>query len=292
MTAVLGGSSAPGLAKEIANEIKARYIAVETGHFPDGELHINITEPRLPKRIIYVQTMSPAPNDKLIEALLTFDLLKDLGRREIVAVLPYLGYTRQDHRKTPGEAVNVKTVMNLLADAGVNELVSVDIHLHRLNLNELKQLADIEINEVSAIKMLAEASALENPIVIAPDIEASRWAEMAAEALRTDYGAMEKKRKSPSEVEISFGDLDVDGRNIILADDIVSTGGTMVEAAQILKKKGSSDIQAIFTHAVFSSTVCPGNLFNAGITELISTNTIRNEFAKVSVAGLVAEALD
>ncbi len=291
MTAVLAGSSVPGLAQEIAHKIKAEYIAVETRHFPDGELHINITQSHLPKKVIYVQTMSPSPNDKLIEALLTFDLLKDLGCREIVAVLPYLGYTRQDHRKAPGEAVNVKTVMNLLADAGVNEIVSADIHLHRLDLSELKQLADIEIKEVSAIKMLAENSTLKNPLVIAPDVEALRWAEAAAKALKTDYAAMEKKRITPSEVQISFGGLNVEGRNVILADDIVSTGGTMVEAAQILKKRGSLDIGAIFTHAVFSSTVCPGNLFNAGIKELVSTNTIRNEFARVSVAGAVANAV-
>jgi ribose-phosphate pyrophosphokinase len=102
---------------------------------------------------------------------------------------------------------------------------------------------------------------------------------------------MEKNRVTPTEVEISFGDLEVEGRDVLIVDDIVSTGGTMVETANLLKKKGVKGICAAFTHAVFSSSDCVSNLFNSGIRDLISTNTIQNEFSVVNVAGLITSAL-
>jgi ribose-phosphate pyrophosphokinase len=174
---------------------------------------------------------------------------------------------------------------------GIGGIVSVDIHLHRLGLDELKELTKIRINEVSAMHHLARKCTLEDVVVIAPDSEAGRWAKTAAEALKTDFGVMKKHRITPTKVEVSFGEIDVSGRNILIVDDIVSTGGTMIETAKLLKTRGAGEISAAFTHPVFSSTECVANLFNAGITELISTNTVQNEFATINVAGLLASAL-
>src|SRR3990172_5088132 len=111
---VVAGSSVPGLARAVAKRLKTEFVGVATERFPDGELHVKIEKPSLPKKVYYVQTMAPFPNERLTEMLLTCDLLRDLGCKEIVAVIPYLGYTRQDHRKTPGEAVSVGTLFKIL----------------------------------------------------------------------------------------------------------------------------------------------------------------------------------
>ncbi|MFQ5800960.1 MAG: ribose-phosphate diphosphokinase [Candidatus Hydrothermarchaeales archaeon] len=291
MATVVAGSSVPGLAMDIARELSADFIGVATSRFPDGELHIQIEEPSVARRVYYVQTMAPLPNERLTELLLTCDLLSELGCREIVAVVPYLGYTRQDHRKAPGEAVSVGTLFRLLEGVGVKEIVSVDIHLHRLSVDALKEMTDIEIKEVSAMPLLAKKCSIEEPLVVAPDMEAMRWARSAAEALKMEYAAMEKSRITPTKVEVSFGKLNVSDRNIMIVDDIVSTGGTMIETAKLLKSKGAGKVYAAFTHAVFSSVDCIANMFNAGITSLISTNTIQNEFSTVNVTELIASAL-
>jgi ribose-phosphate pyrophosphokinase len=291
MAAVVAGSSVPGLAMDIARILDMEFVGVAMARFPDGELHVKIDNSRLPRKVYYVQTMAPHPNERLTELLLTSDLLKDLGCKEIVAIIPYLGYTRQDYRRIRGEAVSVGTLFKLFEGVGISEIVSVDIHLHRLGLDDLKEMTEIRINEVSAIPDLARNCSLQDVVVIAPDSEAKRWAKSAAEVLKTDYGVMEKLRITPTEVEVSFGKIDVSGRNILIVDDIVSTGGTMIETAQLLKTRGAGEISAAFTHAVLSSTECVANLFNAGITELISSNTVQNEFASVNVAGLLASAL-
>jgi ribose-phosphate pyrophosphokinase len=291
MTAVVAGSSVPGLAMDIARYMNARFLGVSMGRFPDGELHVQLNDTELPRKVYYVQTMSPLPNERLTELLITCDLLKDLGCKEISAIIPYLGYMRQDHRKVRGEAVSVETLLRLQEGAGIKEIVSVDIHLHRLSLDDIKAMTDIRIKEVSAMALLAENCSLERPVVIAPDIEAARWAKSAAKALGTEHGVMEKVRATPAKVDISFGDIKVRGRNVLIVDDIVSTGGTMIEAARLLKSMGSKDICAAFTHAVFSSTECVANMFNSGIKELISTNTVQNEFTAVNVGSLIAASL-
>jgi len=291
MKAVVAGSSVPGLALQLARSIGAEFIGVSAGRFPDGELHITIEKPGLPEKVCYVQTMAPLPNERLTELLLTCDLLRELGVREIVAIIPYLGYTRQDYRRAPGEAVSVATLFKLFESVGIRLVLSVDLHLHRLSIRDLEGYSGVKVREASAMRMLAERCPYEEPLVLAPDSEALRWAEAAAESLGAEYAAMSKKRVSPTEVELSFGGLDVEGRDVLLVDDIVSTGGTMIETARLLKKKGVRRICAAFTHAVFSSTECVANMFNAGIEELLSTNTVQNEFAVVDVSGLLRELL-
>lgn len=291
MATVVAGSSVPGLAMDLAKKLGAEFTCVSMARFPDGELHVNIQQHRLPGKVYYVQTMAPRPNERLTEILLTCDLLRDLGCREIVAVIPYLGYTRQDYRRMQGEAVSVGTLFKLLEGVGVVELVSVDIHLHRLGMEELKAMTKIKITEVSAMTELAKKCPSDDVVVVAPDSEAERWAASAASTLGTSYGVMEKHRVSPTKVEVSFGKVDVKGRKVLIVDDIVSTGGTLIETAQLLKSHGAKEIYVAFTHAVLCSTECVANLFNAGISELVSTNTVQNEFATVNVAGLLASAL-
>jgi len=287
---VIAGSSVPGLAKEISEKLCCQFADARVDKFPDGELHIQVTENVSGRRVIYVQSMSPCPDDKLVELLITVDLLNEVGASGVILVAPYLGYTRQDARMMPGEAVNVRTLFKLLDAVGIDELVSVDIHLHRLPSKELGKLTGATIKEVSAIPKLAQhvSNMLNNPLVIAPDAESERFAKVAAKALGCDYDVMQKRRLSPTKVQILPKKLHAEGRDVVIVDDIVSTGGTMVQVARALKMQGAQKVIAAFTHPVLSDEGVAQKMFDAGISEIISTNTIPSKYGVVSVADLVA----
>ncbi|MDI6889276.1 MAG: ribose-phosphate diphosphokinase [Methanocellales archaeon] len=291
---VVAGSSVPGLAREISEDFRCKFAAARVHKFPDGELHIQVTENVYGKRVIYIQSMSPCPDDKLVELLITVDLLNELGADNVTLVAPYLGYTRQDARMKPGEAVNARTLFKLLDAVRINELVSVDIHLHRLSSKELAKLTDITIKEVSAIPQLAQhvGNMLDNPLMIAPDSEAGRFAKVAAKVLGSDYDVMQKRRLSPTKVQILPKKLHVEGGDVVIVDDIVSTGDTMVETAKALKQQGARRIIAAFTHPVLSDESVAQKMFDAGISKIISTNTIPSKYGVVSVADLIVAQLE
>lgn len=286
---VIAGSSVPKLAREISKLLNCDFDVAKLIRFPDGELQVQVDS--VDKNVIYVQTMAPRPNEMLMEMLLTIDLLRDLGAKHITAAVPYLGYTRSDYRSTTGNSINIHTLFTLLESVGVKKLVSVDIHTHRLSLRDMAKLTSIKLKEATAFPMLAKSAKLEKPLVFAPDVEARKWARAAANAIDADYDVIEKKRISPTEVEIKPKDVDVKNKDVLIVDDIVSTGNTVIKLAKSLKKQGAKRIYAAFTHAVLSTSDVVLNMYHAGINELISTNTIPNEFAVVDVSSLIAEKL-
>lgn len=286
---VIAGSSVPKLAREISKILNCDFDVAKLIRFPDGELQVQVDS--VDKNVIYVQTMAPRPNDMLMEMLLTIDLLRDLGAKHITAAVPYLGYTRSDYRLTTGNSINIHTLFTLLESVGVKRLISVDIHTHRLSLKDMAKLTSIKLKEATAFPMLAKSAKLEKPLVLAPDVEARKWARAAANAIDADYDVIEKKRISPTEVEIKLKDVDVKNKDVLIVDDIVSTGNTVIKLAKSLKKQGAKKIHAAFTHAVLSTSDVVLNIYHAGINELISTNTIPNEFAVVDVSNLIAEKL-
>jgi len=291
MPVVVAGSSHPGMALSIAQAlgVKAHFPVVEK--FPDGETHV--VAPAVKGTAIYVQTMHPYPNEMLTEMEFTVDLLKELGADRIIAVIPYLAYTRQDTRHEDGEAVAIKTMLRLLEGAGVNDILSVDIHLHRLGLNDLSGMASIKLHEVSAVDALAKEAGrfLKKPVVVGPDSESERWAKRAAELLDSHCDVLEKHRISPKEIEIRPKTMDVKGRDVLIIDDIVSTGDTIKKVVSSLRSKGANKIAAAFTHGVLSGEDAAAGLYRAGATYLISTNTINNEFSRVDVGPIIAQKL-
>ena len=168
---IISGSTVPGLAANIARQlgVKAHYPSIVK--FPDGEIRVIEGDYTPQDTVAYVQTMHPRPNDTLVEMLFTVDLLKDLGTRRVIAVIPYLGYTRQDTRHEKGEAISVKSMLKALDFTGVDDILSVDLHLHRLSLQELSGLSRIKMHEVSAIDLLARKAGTSQvkPLVVGPD---------------------------------------------------------------------------------------------------------------------------
>jgi ribose-phosphate pyrophosphokinase len=290
---IISGSTEPGLAANVARRlgVKAHYPSI--AKFPDGEIRVIEGDYTPQPTVAYVQTMHPRPNDTLVEMMFTVDLLKDLGAKRVIAVVPYLGYTRQDTRHEKGEAISVKSMLKALDFTGVDDILSVDIHLHRLSLSEMSGFSRIKMHEVSAVDLLAQKAgkSLTKPLVIGPDAESERWAARAAELLDTDYDVLEKTRVSAKEIHIKPRKLDSKGRDVLIIDDIVSTGGTVMEVIKSLKAQGAGRITAACTHAVLSDIDTLTGLFRAGMDEFIATNTINNEFGIVDVSGIIADKL-
>lgn len=290
---IISGSSVPGLAQNIARRLGGSAHFPQIEKFPDGEIHVIEGDYTPGETVAYVQTMHPRPNDMLVEMEFTVDLLKELGAKRVIAVVPYLAYTRQDTRHEKGEAIAVKSMLKALDFTGVDDILSVDIHLHRLSLADLAGFSRIKMHEVSAADLLARQAGmhLKKPLVIGPDSESERWAADAARMLGSDYDVLEKTRLSAREIQHKPRSLDANGRDVLIIDDIVSTGGTMMDVIRSLKAQGAKRITAACTHAVLSDIDTLTGLFRAGMDEFISTNTINNEFGIVDVSGILADKL-
>ncbi|CAJ36615.1 ribose-phosphate diphosphokinase [Methanocella arvoryzae] len=290
---IIAGSSVPGLAKSIARRMgtKAHFPSIEK--FPDGEIHVVEGDYTPAQTVVYVQTMHPHPNDMLVEMMLTVDLLKELGAERVIAVIPYVGYMRQDARHVKGEAVAIRTMLKMLDFAGVNDIVGVDMHLHRLGIEELASFSRIKIHEVSAVELLAARAGkgLTTPLVVGPDSESERWAAAAARVLGTDYDVLEKHRLSAREIEHRPRSMAVKGRDVLIIDDIVSTGGTIKDVIKSLKAQGAGQVNVACTHAVLSDIDSLTGLYRTGMEEIVSTNTINNESGIVDVSEIIAGKL-
>jgi ribose-phosphate pyrophosphokinase len=290
---IISGSTTPSLAANIARRLGAKAHYPSITKFPDGEIRVIEGDYKPSATVAYVQTMHPWPNDTLAEMMITVDLLKELGAKRVIAVIPYLGYMRQDARHVEGEAVSIRTVLKTLDNIGVNDIVGVDLHLHRLGKAELEKFCKISLHEVSAMDLLAKKAgkSLSKPLVIGPDAESERWAARVAELLGTDYDVLEKTRISAKEIHIKPRRLAAAGRDVLIVDDMVSTGGTLMEVIRQLKGQGAGKITAACTHAVLSDIDTLTGLFRAGMDEFIATNTINNEFGIVDVSGIIADKL-
>ena len=289
---ILGGSSAQVLAIKIGRLLKAPVLLPEIKRFPDGEKYVRITGDVNGKTVAVIQSFYHQPDEFLIEYFLMVDTLKDLGAKRVLGVVPYFAYARQDERFKPGEAVSFKIVTKLIEEVGTDEIYTVDTHLHRVE--QLSEIFRIPAHNLTAVPLLAQYIKknfeLTNPIVIGPDEEAEQWAKVAAKELEAEYDVLEKERLGPSEVRIKTRELDVKNRDVVIVDDIISTGGTMVEAIKMLKEHGAKNIIAACTHPILVQNALT-KIYQAGALAVIGTDTVPSSISFVSVAPVMAEAL-
>ncbi|MHA1833035.1 MAG: ribose-phosphate diphosphokinase [Candidatus Baldrarchaeia archaeon] len=289
---ILGGSSAQVLAIKIGRLLKASVLLPEIKRFPDGEKYVRITGDVNGKAVAVIQSFYHQPDEFLIEYFLMVDTLKDLGAKRVLGVVPYFAYARQDERFKPGEAVSFKIVTKLIEEVGTDEIYTVDTHLHRVE--QLSEIFRIPAHNLTAVPLLAQYIKknfeLTNPIVIGPDEEAEQWAKVAAKELEAEYDVLEKERLGPSEVRIKTRELDVKNRDVVIVDDIISTGGTMVEAIKMLKEHGAKNIIAACTHPILVQNALT-KIYQAGALAVIGTDTVPSSISFVSVAPVIAEAL-
>jgi len=285
---VVAGPSSRGIAKKVAEELRARLIDVEFKTFPDGENYVRINEPWIAKYAVLVQTTSPPQDRNLMQLFLISDLLKDLGSK-VVAVVPYLAYARQHRMYLNGEAISVKTVARLLEASGVVRFLTVDIH----NVEGLGYFA-IPANNISAVPILAEyfkdnfdTSKL---VAVAPDEGAKVRVETFSMRVGCEYLVMEKTRDRVSgKIKTSLkSQLEMNGRDVIIVDDLISTGGSIAEASKILRSLGARSIRVACTHAILAGNAVE-KMKEAGVEDIIATDTIQSEYSRVSVSHLLSD---
>lgn len=289
---IIGGSASDALATKVARQLGVKSAKLETKKFPDGEKYLRVLDDVKGEDVAVIQSINRTPDEFLFEYLLLVDTLKDLGAAKVVSFIPYFAYARQDERFNPGEALTFKTVSKLIESVGTDAIFTIDMHQHRV-LNSA-EVFKIPSHNLSAMPLLADyvekAGNLEKPLVIGPDNEAKQWAKLAAERLHTDFDVFEKKRLGSESVEVRPGKTSAKGRDILIVDDIISTGGTIVEALEILFSQGARKIDVACTHPILVGSAL-AKIFEAGATNVIGTDTVPSSVSVVSVAPLIAEQI-
>jgi len=294
---ILGGSASQPLAEKVAKELGQEAGQLEVKRFPDGEKYLRIHDDVKDRDVVAIQSFYRTPDENIFELLLLTDTLRDLEARSITAVVPYFAYTRQDSRFYPGEALSSASVARLLEFAGTTSFLTIDCHLHRLG--DVAKVFKIPARNLTAMhelgKYAREHFKPHNPIVIGPDEEAGQWAAVVAKELETDHTAFRKVRvrkegMTSSKVEVDAGEINLKGRDVIFADDIISTGGTIAEASKACKKGGAKRIFVVCTHPVLAEGALK-RIKAAGVLKVIGTDTYPGPVSKVSVAPVIAAAL-
>jgi ribose-phosphate pyrophosphokinase len=277
-----------GLAHRIARAAGLPPVAIKRHRFPDQELRVTLP-PRVPRRVVVLRSLN-RPNEKLIELLLVTQTARSLGARHVTLVAPYLAYMRQDRAFGPGEAVSQRHVGALLG-ALFDRLVTVDPHLHRVSsLSDV--IPESETVALSAAPLLGAFLRRRVPgaILIGPDEESAQWVEAAARAAGAEWAVARKKRRGDRRVTIDLPAVRLDGRRVVLLDDVVSTGGTLIEATCKLKEAGAARVDVAITHALFGDETTSG-LHEAGVRTIWSTDTVAHPTNAIRVAPLLAAAL-
>ena len=285
---VIGGGASKDLAKRLARKLKAVYIKTETKIFPDGESKVTLQ--KIPKKsvILVVQSTYPPVDTNLLQTLSIISQVIKISSRTF-AIIPYMGYARQDKQFLSGEVITMSVVAKMLQSAGAKKVIVVDIHSNTA-LNHF----NIPTENVSAIPELAnyfKKLNLKNPLVVSPDMGGSSRSKKFASLLKTDFIVLKKHRdRKTGRVSIQTAKVDVQGKDLILVDDIISTGGSIIKAAQFLKKQKCKRVFVACTHGLLVEGA-EKKIRKAGVSRIISTNTIPGNTSKVDVSGILAKSV-
>jgi len=288
---IVGGPSSKELAEKISSLLDAPLVTVSTKRFPDGEFYFKFDEEISGEELLVVQSLYPPQDSHLVELFFMLHTARDLGAKRIEVFVPYLAYSRQDRRYLEGECLSSRMVAEILEKLGADALYTIDIHNRRV-----LSMYKIPVYNLSASGELAKyfaAKGLMDPIVISPDDEeiAIERAKRAAETIDADYDFLEKKRdRHTGEIVTYEKRINVKDRDAIIIDDIISTGKTAANAVKILRRQGARRVFVGVSHALMLGDAV--KLLNqAGVEEIAGTDSVMNEYAKVSVAPLLVKAL-
>lgn len=288
MKIVLGPSSEQ-LGEKIANILKAESVPVAFRNFPDGESYVRLEGKIREEEAIIVQTTSPPQDTRLIQLALMADAAKRNGARTVRTIVPYLAYARQDKIFLQGEALSIEVIANMLKVAGVDSLLTVNVHQEKI-LGRFP----LPAKTVSAIPLLAEyfkQQGLGGAFALAPDEGAAHIAKQANQILKGGWGSLEKQRDHHTgQISMEKRPLDVKGKTVVIFDDIISTGGTIVAAAEILKELDAKRIYASCVHPILAGDA-EKRILNAGVEEVVGTDSVPCRASKVSLAPLIAKEL-
>jgi len=261
--------------RQLAQRICA-YIGLPLGNatvssFPDGETYVKINENIRGRDVFFVQPTCPPTNQNLMELLIMVDAARRASAARITAVLPFFGYARQDRKDQPRVPITAKLVANLLTAAGVDRLLTMDLHAQ-----QVAGFFDIPVDHLFAAPVILrhlQSRNLPNPLVVSPDVGGLKMASAYSQALKASLAIVAKRRKSATEIEALNVIGEVEGRDVILVDDLTETAGTLCAAAKILKERGAREIIACVSHAVLSDLAIE-RLKKSSVSELITTNSV------------------
>lgn len=290
------GNANPALANEISDYLGIRTGSSRTTRFSDGEIGVAIDESVRGVDVFIVQPTCPPANEHLMELLIMIDGMRRASAARINAVIPYYGYARQDRKTRARDPITAKMVANLITSAGADRVVTVDLHA-----GQIQGFFDIPLDHLPGVPMLAEyfkgQGLNKNSVVLSPDLGGVTRARDLANRLDASIAIIDKFRPEPNVAEIMNVIGDINGKSVIIVDDIIDTAGTITQAAKVMMERGATNVYACATHAVFSGPAMD-RLAAAPIKEIVTTNTIPiakekllDNMKVLSVAPMIGEAI-
>ena len=285
---LLGFSDYKEQAEALADALGVPCRIVQTHRFPDGENKITLPS-SLPGHVIICRSLDH-PNEKLLELLLAAKTARELGAKLVTLVAPYLCYMRQDKAFEPGEAVSQRIVGSFLADLFDN-VITVDPHLHRIQYLEQVVPATGALT-LSATALMADflAERLQNPVLLGPDSEAEQWVGAVALPNEWEYGVCEKLRSGDRQVEITLPEIDLRGRDVVIVDDVASSGHTLLQATEGCLAANARQVDVLVTHALLGDDA-KQQLIRAGVGNIWSTDSVSHDSNVIPLHGLLRDAV-
>lgn len=277
------------LAKKIAKKVNMPYQTIQVTMFPDGESLLKIPE-IVKNRKVFIVSSLHHPNEKLVETILAAETCRDLKARKIILIAPYLCYMRQDIRFHPGESVSSKIIAKHI-NASFDATITIDPHLHRIQ--KLSQLYT-QGKALSAVSFIADyvKKKYRNPLIIGPDAESYQWVLKIAKRVKCPVTILKKTRYSSRKVSVDIEDRKIDFRNkqVIIIDDIISTGHTMMEVIKFFRRNKVKKITCIGVHAMFAEHAYE-KMKKAGASEIITCNTIPHKSNKIDMSRILGKEI-
>ena len=291
---IFTGNANPALAKEICDHLGEPLGSATVNCFPDGETSVQINENIRGCDVFVVQPTCVPANDRIMELLIMIDALRRASAARITAVIPFYGYARQDRKDKPRVPITAKLVANLLTAAGANRILTVDLHAQ-----QIQGFFDIPVDHLYASPVfyayIKNKPWLKDATVFSPDVGGLKYASAVADMLNLPYGFVAKRRTSATTVTATSLVGDVDGKDVILVDDMTETAGTLVAAAELIKKNGARTVRAMVSHCMIQEIAY--DRFKKGvIDEVITTNSVPIDtrglpITVLSIAPLLADAI-
>ena len=294
---LLTGNSNKILSKNIAKYLRSKLVNSSIRKFSDGEIYVEINENIRGNSIFIIQSVSSPANDNLMELLLSIDALKRSSAKNITAVIPYFGYARQDRKVVPRTSISAKLVSNLITQAGADRVVTVDLHA-----GQIQGFFDIPVDNLFATPIFArhvkKKIKSKKIICVAPDVGGTERARALGKLLNVGLAIVDKRRPKPGQSQVMNVIGDVKDKTCIIVDDIIDSGGTIINAAKALKARGAKEVYVYITHGVLSGEAVK-KIKNSVIKNLVITDTIDNgektknvkNIEVLPISGLMGEAI-
>jgi len=295
---LFAGNAIPELARKIADRLYIKLGDADVGRFSDGEISVQINENVRGSDVFIIQSTCAPTNDNLMELIVMVDALRRASAGRITAVLPYFGYARQDRRvRSARVPITAKVVADFLSSVGVDRVLTVDLHAE-----QIQGFFDVPVDNVFGSPVLLEhmkQQTFHDPVMVSPDIGGVVRARAMAKLMNdADLAIIDKRRPKANESQVMHIIGDVNGRDCVMVDDMIDTGGTLAKAAEALKKNGARKVYAYATHPVFSGNAVE-NLKNSEIDEVVVTDSIplseemkaTGMVTQLTLSGMLSEAL-